>query len=154
MTFKKGAVRGVAVARKYLQGALWAAVTRHTGERPHVVCAAGCNLSTRARWAPLFSGHPRSSPGILSWGSPVCRWEEIDFHCTSFWSGWLIFTTFCHFLMQKKKSEGEGSSMEKCQRDLSIPFSDKHPQIQAAGELGTSAEGAECPDWSVDAGLL
>ena len=57
--------------------------------------------------------------------------------------------------MQKKKKKGVGgSSMEQCQRDLSIPFSDKHPQIQASGELGTSAEGAECPDWSVDVGLL
>lgn len=77
--------------------------TAHWGTPTCSVCGHACNLSTRARWAPLFSGHPGCKPGVLSWGTHMCRWEESDFHCTSFWSSWLIFTTSYHLLMQKKK---------------------------------------------------
>ena len=163
MTFKRWAVRGGTMARTHLQGALWAAVTRHTGERPRVVCAA-----TPVTWVHGHAGHHCFFflGTIVFWAPREQAWRiELGHSRVQVGRKWfplhillVQLADFYHFLSftnaKKKKKGVGGSSMEQCQRDLSIPFSDKHPQIQASGELGTSAEGAECPDWSVDVGLL
>lgn len=106
MTFKRGCERGDRVQETSPRCPVSCGNMAHWWTPTRGVCSCACDLSTRARWAPLFSGYPGSNPGILSWGTHVCRWEESDFHCTSFWSSWLIFTTSYHLLMQKKKQGG------------------------------------------------
>lgn len=79
---------------------LWPEYTGHAGHH--------CSLGTQEQPWHIELGHSRVQVGR--------KW----FHCTSFWSSWLIFTTY-HLLMQKKKKQG-GMFHEKCQRGLSIPF--------------------------------